>query len=127
MSLVDANIVLRYLLDDHVDLSAKATAIIENQSVTLPIEVACEVVYVLQKVYRVERREIQRQLGSLLSENLVTMERPSVFLRGLACYCESGLDFVDALLIAYHLVDGEPVFSFDDKLNKHLLRSRGGS
>ena len=60
MSLVDANVVLRYLLDDHADLSAKAAEMIERQSATLPMEVACEVVYVLQKVYAVERKEIQR-------------------------------------------------------------------
>lgn len=50
MSLVDANVVLHYLLDDHAELSAKATEIIEQQAVTLPMEAACEVVYVLQKV-----------------------------------------------------------------------------
>ena len=38
MSLVDANVVLRYLLDDHAELSAKATEIIEQQAVTLPME-----------------------------------------------------------------------------------------
>lgn len=48
MSLVDANVVLRYLLDDHEELSARAAEILENHSVTLPMEVGCEVVYVLQ-------------------------------------------------------------------------------
>ncbi|MBK5965366.1 hypothetical protein CCR95_15040 [Thiocystis minor] len=123
MSLVDANVVLRYLLDDHADLSAKAAEMIERQSATLPMEVACEVVYVLQKVYAVERKEIQRQLGSLLDETQVSMEKPAVFLKGLECYSESGLDFVDALLLAYHLVESESVFTFDDKLNKYLRRA----
>ncbi|MEZ5600002.1 MAG: hypothetical protein R3F36_02840 [Candidatus Competibacteraceae bacterium] len=81
MSLVDANVVLRYLLDDHAELSAKATEIIELQAVTLPMEAACEVVYVLQKVYAVERKDIQRQLGALLNETLVNMEKPAVFLK----------------------------------------------
>jgi len=35
MSLVDANIVLRYLLDDHAELSAKAAAILEQQTVVV--------------------------------------------------------------------------------------------
>ncbi len=78
MSLVDANVVLRYLLDDHTKLSAKATEIIEQQAVTLPMEAACEVVYVLQKVYAVERKDIQRQLGALLDETLVSMEKLAV-------------------------------------------------
>ena len=78
MSLVDANVVLRYLLDDHAELSPKAAEILERHAVTLPVEVGCEVVYVLQKVYAVERREIQRLLGDLLHEGLVSMDKPAV-------------------------------------------------
>ncbi len=78
MSLVDANVVLRYLLDDHEELSPKAADILERHAVTLPMEVGCEVVYVLQKVYAVERKEIQQQLGDLLNEGLVSMDKPVV-------------------------------------------------
>ncbi|KPA12448.1 pilus assembly protein [Candidatus Magnetomorum sp. HK-1] len=48
MTIVDANIVLRYVLNDHEELSSKAADILEHQTVVLPIEAACEVVYVLQ-------------------------------------------------------------------------------
>jgi predicted nucleic-acid-binding protein len=122
MSIVDANIILRYVLDDHAELSPKAAEILEQQIATLPIEVACEVVYVLQKVYEVDRKDIQRQLSSLLDENLVDMEKPAVFLRALECYSTSTFDFVDALLLAYHVVEQQEVFTFDDKLNKHLQK-----
>jgi predicted nucleic-acid-binding protein len=47
MQIVDANIVLRYLLEDSVELAAKAAHIIDNNEITLPIEVLSEVVYVL--------------------------------------------------------------------------------
>jgi predicted nucleic-acid-binding protein len=123
MSLTDANVVLRYLLDDHAELSAKAAEVIENEVMTLPMEVACEVVYVLQKVYNVERQEIQRQLGALLDETLVSMEKPAVFLKGLECYAASRLDFVDALLWAYQVVEGEQGHTFDATLKKYLQRS----
>jgi predicted nucleic-acid-binding protein len=70
MSVVDANIILRYVLDDHAELSPKAAEIIEQNIVILPMEAACEVVYVLQKVYAVERKDIQQQqLTRLLDEN----------------------------------------------------------
>jgi predicted nucleic-acid-binding protein len=82
MSVVDANIILRYLLDDHAELSPKAAEILEQQTVTLPIEVAYEVVYVLQKVYAVDRQDIQTQISNLLHENLVKMDNPAVFLLG---------------------------------------------
>ena len=79
MSMVDANIILRYILDDHAELSPKAAEILEQQTATLPIEAGCEVVYVLQKVYTVDRKTIQQQLTSLVNEALVTMDKPDVF------------------------------------------------
>lgn len=123
MSLVDANVVLRYLLDDHAELSPKAADILEGQAVTLPVEVGCEVVYVLQKVYAVERREIQQQLGDLINEGLVSMDKPAVFLRALECYGDSTLDFVDTLLWAYRIVEQQAVFTFDNKLLKHIRQT----
>jgi predicted nucleic-acid-binding protein len=122
MSLVDANVVLRYLLDDHAELSPKAAEILECHSVTLPVEVACEVVYVLQKVYAVERKEIQLQLGGLLNEGWVSMDKPAVFLKALECYGDSTLDFVDTLLWAYQLLEQQEVFTFDGKLLKQLQK-----
>jgi len=122
MQIVDANIILRYLLDDHAELSSKAAEILEQQTVTLPIEVACEVVYVLQKVYAVERKDIQQQLSQLLNEKLVEMEKPDIFLSALECYSSSALDFVDTLLWSYHTVEQHEIFTFDSKLNKHIQR-----
>lgn len=123
MSLVDANVVLRYLLDDHTELSAKAAEILEKHSVTLPVEVGCEVVYVLQKVYGVGRKEIQQQLGELLDEGLVTMENPAIFLKALECYGDSTLDFVDTLLWAYQILERQEIFTFDNRLLKQLQRA----
>ena len=128
MSLIDANIVLRYLLDDHAVLSPLATEILEQQAVTLPIEAACEVVYVLQKVYSVERDIISQRLTELVSEDLVRMDKPGVFLRALECYCQRGLDFVDCLLLGYHLEEQQPIITFDDKLAKLIkAQARGGA
>lgn len=125
MSVVDANVVLRYLLDDHAELSPKAAEIIEQQSVTLPVEVGCEVVYVLQKVYAVERKDIQQQLANLVNEGLVSMDKPAVFLKALECYGDSTFDFVDTLLWAYQTVEQQQVFTFDDKLLKYIRRTVG--
>lgn len=123
MSMVDANIVLRYLLDDHAELSAKAADILEQEKVVLPIEAACEVVYVLQKVYAVAREEIRQLLTDLLTEALVAMEKPEVFIKALEYYGSSTLDFVDTLLCAYHTVEGQKVFTFDNKLNQFIQRA----
>ena len=54
--LIDANVILRYLLEDHPQLSPEAKKVIESGTYTLP-EVLAEVVYVLKGVYKVERKE----------------------------------------------------------------------
>lgn len=123
MSIVDANIILRYLLNDHQELSSKAAEILEQQTVILPIEVACEVVYVLQKIYNVNRKDIQQQLTNLLNENIVTMQKPVVFLKALEYYGTTTLDFVDTLLWAYHTVEQQEIFTFDKKLEKSISQT----
>lgn len=116
MVLIDANIVLRYLLDDHPELSEKATQILETEQTVLLIEVACEVVYVLQKVYQVERPLITEQLTDLLIDGKVYVEQSEVFIAALHCYGKSRLDFVDTLLWAYRKVEQQTVMTFDKKL-----------
>jgi predicted nucleic-acid-binding protein len=127
MSLVDVNVVLRYLLEDHAELSPRAAEILEQQEVTLPIEAACEVVYVLQKVYGVERDTIRHRLTELVTEGLVRMEKPGVFLRALDCYRQRGLDFVDCLLLGYHLEERQSIVTFDGKLAKLIEKLAGGA
>lgn len=123
MIIADANIVLRYVLDDHAELSPKAANILEHQSVTLLIEAACEVVYVLQKVYKVDRQQIHQHLRDLVNQQLIFVEQADVFLKALECYCTTTFDFVDTLLWAYHVVEHHEVLTFDEKLQKHMKRT----
>ncbi len=122
MAIADANIILRYILNDHEELSAKAAEIIENNLITLPIEIVCEVVFVLQKVYGVERNKIQEVLSELITEGLVSLEKPELLLKALDCYGETKFDFVDCLLWAYNQVEEESIFTFDGKLDKYIQR-----
>ena len=55
--LIDANVILRYLLKDVDDVAEESSRIIERGAFTIS-EVLAEVVYVLMKVYYVERQEI---------------------------------------------------------------------
>jgi predicted nucleic-acid-binding protein len=123
MALVDANIVLRYLLDDHTELSPKAVEIIEEKDVLLPMEAACEVVYVLQKVYTVDREQIQQYLSELVNRQLVAVEKSDVFLTALECYSATSFDFVDTLLWAYHVVEQQEVLTFDEKLRRCIEKT----
>lgn len=123
MAIIDANIVLRYVLNDHAELSVKAVDILEKQSVTLPVEAACEVVYVLQKIYQVDRAEINQCLKSLISERIIHVEKPTVLTKALECYASTKFDFVDCLLWAYNFVEEQIVLTFDKKLEEYIQKN----
>ncbi len=122
MVIIDANIVLRYVLNDHPDLSQKAAGIIEKQSVLLPIEAACEVIYVLQKVYHVDRKQINSFLRELIHSDLIFVEKKEIFLAALEYYKKTRLDFVDTLLWAYSTIKKQTVLTFDKELAKYMQR-----
>lgn len=115
--LIDANVILRYLLGDHPQMSEEARRIIEDGAFTLP-EIIAEVVYVLKGVYKIERDTIGRTLIEFLDE--VTVENQEAVCEALSLFSETSLDFVDCVLIARHRVLGDEIASFDKKLNKML-------
>ena len=118
--LIDANIILRYLLEDHPQLSVEAKKIIEDGAFALP-EVLAEVVYVLKGVYKVGRREIAETLIDFLDE--IDVESQEAMCESLSIFSETSFDFVDCILIARHRILGDEVASFDKKLNKMLQGS----
>jgi len=122
MKIVDANIVLRYLLNDAEDLSERAAALLENNEVFVPNEVIAEIVYVLEKVYKVENGEISSTLMTFFDYDNLTVSDIGVVNEALSLYGRRRFDFVDTLLYAYHKIGNHEVYTFDKKLNK-LLKS----
>ena len=120
MKIVDANIVLRYLLNDTKDLADKATEILENNVVFIPNEVMAEIVYVLEKVYKVERKDIYSSLIELLEYKNIEVSDFSLINEALVVYSERKLDFVDTLLYAYNKIGEHEIYTFDKKLNTLL-------
>ena len=116
-SLVDANIILRYLLHDDDKMFQESKRIIENGAEALP-EVLAEVVYVLMKVYAVGRHEISEALRTMLSE--VQVNNSAVIDKALELFGENNLDFVDCILLAYNQVENMSVQTFDKQLKKKI-------
>jgi predicted nucleic-acid-binding protein len=122
MKIVDANIILKYLLNDAEELAAKATDIIENNKVLVPNEVIAEIVYVLEKVYKVKNDEISRTLKELFQYDNLKVDDLEVIETALELYGSRRFDFVDTLLYAYNRVRSYEVCTFDKKLYKLLLK-----
>ena len=50
MVLIDANILLRYVLNDHADLSPKAKDVMLKNDILILSQVIAEVIYVLERL-----------------------------------------------------------------------------
>ena len=122
MALIDTNIMLRFLLNDNAELSGRATEIIRQNNCFVKYEVLAEAVYVLSKVYGIERKEIADAVRLFLPN--VSVENRAVVLSALTSYEDTRLDFVDCILAAHHLVEHEELFSFDKKLNNFVKRTK---
>lgn len=120
MALIDTNIMLRFLLNDNQELSAKASEIITQNKCFVKYEVIAEAVYVLSKVYDIDRHGIADAIRLFLPN--VTVENREVVLSALSSYEATKLDFVDCILAAHGLVEKEEIFTFDKKLNNFIKR-----
>ena len=117
MTLIDTNVILRYLLNDIPEQADKTANVIYDGAFTKEIVIA-EVVYVLSGVYNYSRTEISNELLKLLE--LVSIEKENVLKESLNLFKETSLDFVDCILISYNKIENIEIFSFDKKLNKKL-------
>lgn len=116
MTLIDANVILRFLFGDNEEMLAVAAKEIESgETYTLP-SILAEVVYVLHGHYEVERTVVRDSLIHLLDR--VSVEHPSVIVSALNYYADRNVDFVDGMLISRARLLGEKVLTFDKKLNK---------
>jgi len=118
MQKVDANIVLRYMMNDSTELSSKAKEIIEQNIVEVPIEVLCEVIYVLTGYYKIDRQNISAKLKQFFELTQCILTNRDVVFQGLEYFGRNNLDFVDCLLASYVKIDKDEIFTFDEKLNK---------
>ena len=118
MPIIDANVILRYLLKDHPDMSEVARETIVAGAQTTA-EILAEVVYVLKGVYHADRPTIAETLEAFIQE--VTIPNKLAIAYAFRLYGRTSLDFVDCLLAGYHHMNGEEVVTFDEKLHKALI------
>jgi predicted nucleic-acid-binding protein len=118
---IDANVILRYLLADHPERFQKAKTFMTQVKsgevgAFIPEGVLVECVYVLLKFYQVPRAEIARTLASLLTYRGVVNEDRGILLKALQLFGDKNVDIVDALVRVISSEKGWLFFSFDKDL-----------
>ena len=113
---IDTNYIVRYFMNDNIEMANIAEDILTTQTVFISHEVLAEVIYVLMGVYSISKIEVSDMLTQLFSfENINSLD-DIITLKSLKIFKEKNIDFVDCLLCAYS--QNDTIKTFDKKLLK---------
>src|SRR5687767_10473464 len=122
MPVLDANVIIRFLANDHPDHHRRARAYFQGleageRTAYLPEGVLVEVVYTMTsaKLHGAAREELQTNLGYIISMPAIDLPNKRIYVRALDLFAQyRRLSFMDALCIAHaeHLGDAT-VVTFD--------------
>ena len=123
--LVDTNLIVRYLVQDH-EKHAKAAGKLFDACdrgdvviVVLPAVLA-ECVFVLESFYEHPREHISSALGRLISSPGVEIRGATIHLDALERYRKTKVHFVDCLLAETAAAEDTPVATFDQDFRKFV-------
>lgn len=121
--LVDTNLIVRYLVQDH-EKHAKAAGRLFDACdrgdvviVVLPAVLA-ECAFVLESFYEHARAEISSALGTLISSPGVEIDEAAIHLDALDRYRKTKVHFVDCLIAAAASAKKTPVATLDRDFRK---------
>ena len=113
--IADTNVLLRAIVGDDAEQSKVALDILTEASlVAISPQALCELVWVLDRSYGVQRIDIARVVRSLLETSNVVVDR-ALAQHGLN-FLEQGGDFADGVIaFSGRMMGGEEFVSFDRK------------
>lgn len=121
MIALDTNVLVRYIVQDHVYQSKIATEILEKRCTkTNPVFVSfvvlCELVWVLAYTYQYEKHVILSVLKQLFSTSELFIEDITIARNALELFSHGKADFSDYLIVKIAQKHGiTETFTFDRK------------
>lgn len=119
---IDTNYIIRYLVNDNIEMANIAENILTTKSVFIANEILSEVVYVLYGVYEINKEDISNQLTELINFQNISVSNKNIIKKALELFKTRNIDFVDCLLCAYSIQD--EIITFDKKLHKCIESSK---
>jgi predicted nucleic-acid-binding protein len=120
---LDANVLVRYIMQDHVRQSDLAARLIESRSQESPgfvaLVVVVEVVWVLSSVFELERAQIVEVLQRILRARELLVENAETVWKALRAFGAANANFADCLIASSAAAfQCEKTLSFDRRAAK---------
>ncbi len=123
ISLLDTNVIIRFLIGDHKEHLQKSIEIFSNiEKGKIQIEIVegvlMEAYFVLTKFYNLPKSEVIDDLKRIIAMRGVINSDKSILFETLNIIENKNIDFVDALICAKVKLQGYGKISFDSDLKK---------
>jgi len=118
--LLDANIIVRYLVSDDKIKAHQFTKLLKeaNHTFLLTDVSVAEIVWLLESYYRISRINIVDKIHALLAIEAVVANK-EVLSRALEYYKGYSVDYIDAYLVSYAQNEGQlEIISYDRDFDK---------
>ena len=124
VTLIDTNVIIRFLIGDHEQHLIESTRIFEEiESGSLEVEildvVIMEVLFVLTKFYKLPKVDVVTDLKAILAMKGVVNSNKVILFDALSLFVTKNIDFVDALICSKSNLQGYEWFSFDKDVHKN--------
>lgn len=116
MLAIDTNVLVRLLVRDHPEQTARAEALIQQVDVSISTTVVLETAWVLAGPYGQSCEQIATGLTDLFGLPRISLQNPAAVQQALLWF-RGGLDFADALHLA-QADDSEGFATFDRRFAK---------
>jgi len=99
---LDANVLVRYIMQDDARQSALATRLVESLSVEspgfVPLVSVVELAWVLSSAYELDRGQVVQAFEGLLRTKEIAVERAEIVWKALRVFQSANADFADCLI-----------------------------
>lgn len=122
-SLVDANVIIRYFLNDHPKLSLKAKSLFTKAQkgqlkIYLDEIVVAEVIWTLSSFYKIKKADLVDKLRMLIAQDWIVNPRKDLILEAIEAYASHNLAYIDCWLYVLSKSVGLNLETFDKELKK---------
>ena len=121
--IVDANIIIRFLLNDHPKLSQLATSLFSKAQkklikIYLDEVILAEVIWTLSSFYKIKKADLIDNIEKFISQDWIVNTKKKSMLKALYLYKSSNLDYIDCWIFVVSQALKFKLETFDKNLRR---------
>ena len=121
--IVDANIIIRFLLNDHPKLSQLATSLFSKAQkklikIYLDEVILAEVIWTLSSFYKIKKADLIDNIEKFISQDWIVNTKKKSMLKALYLYKSANLDYIDCWIFVVSQALKFKLETFDKNLRR---------